>query len=116
MPPIPAWYEGRAAIATFFRTTAFTYPGKWRLFPTHANASPAFGVYRWYAVTGVYRLFGLLVLEMIGVQIAHMVAFLDLSSLSQFALPDAILPSQERPLLFTKRAEENGPFQKYPLR
>jgi RNA polymerase sigma-70 factor (ECF subfamily) len=40
MPPIPAWFQGRAAIATFFQTITFTYPGKWRLLPTHANASP----------------------------------------------------------------------------
>jgi len=50
MPPIPTWFQGRTAIATFFQTTTFTFPGKWRLLPTCANASPAFGVYRWHAV------------------------------------------------------------------
>ena len=88
MPPIPGWFQGRAAITTFFRTTVFTVPGKWRLLPTHANASPAFGLYRWEASAGVYRLFGLLVLGMVGEQIAHMVTFLELSSPSPFALPD----------------------------
>jgi RNA polymerase sigma-70 factor, ECF subfamily len=88
MPPIPAWFQGRAAITTFFQTTTFTFPRKWRLLPTRANASPAFGVYRWHAETGAHRLFGLLVLNVVGEQIAHMVAFLDLSSLSPFALPD----------------------------
>ena len=116
MPPIPAWFQGRAAIATFFQTITFTYPGKWRLLPTHANASPAFGVYRWDAETGLYRLFGLLVLEMLGDLIAHMVAFLELSSLWPFALPDTLLPTQERPFLFVKRAEENGQFPKNLLR
>jgi RNA polymerase sigma-70 factor, ECF subfamily len=116
MPPIPAWFQGRAAITTFFQTTTFTYPGKWRLLPTYANASPAFGVYRWHAEAGVYQLFGLLVLEMMGEQVAHMVAFLELSSLLPFALPDTLLPSQERPILVVKRAEENGPFPKHLLR
>jgi RNA polymerase sigma-70 factor (ECF subfamily) len=94
MPPIPAWFQGRAAITTFFHTTTFTSPGKWRLLPTHANASPAFGLYRWHAEAGVYRLFGLLVLEMLGEQIAHMVTFLELSSLLPFALPDTLLSPQ----------------------
>ncbi len=93
MPPIPGWFQGRAAIATFLRTTVFTFPGKWRLFPTRANASPAFGLYRWEAEAGVYRLFGLLVLGMVGEQIANMVTFLELSSLPPFALPDTFPPS-----------------------
>jgi RNA polymerase sigma-70 factor, ECF subfamily len=116
MPPIPAWFQGQAAIATFFQTITFTYPGKWRLLPTHANASPAFGVYRWHAEAGVYRLFGLLVLEMMGEQIAHMVAFLELASLLPFALADTLLLPQERPFLSFKYAEENGPFPKNLLR
>jgi RNA polymerase sigma-70 factor (ECF subfamily) len=90
MPPIPAWFEGRAAIATFFEMVTFTFPGKWRLLPTQANAAPAFGTYRWDAEGGVHRLFGLIVLSMMGEQIAHIVAFLDLSSLSPFALPGTL--------------------------
>lgn len=97
MPPIPAWFQGRAAITAFFETVTFTFPGKWRLLPTLANASPAFGVYRWHVETGMYRLFGLLVLSMRGEQIASMVAFLDLSSLAPFALPVALPPDEGRP-------------------
>jgi RNA polymerase sigma-70 factor (ECF subfamily) len=88
MPPIPAWFQGRAAIAMFFQTITFTFPGKWRLLPTRANASPAFALYRWHAEKGVYRLFGLLVLGLMGEQIVNMVTFLELSSLAPFALPD----------------------------
>jgi RNA polymerase sigma-70 factor (ECF subfamily) len=90
MPPIPAWFEGKAAIAMFFETVTFTFSGKWRLLSTHANASPAFAVYRCDTEAGVHRLFGLLVMSMMGEQIAHMVAFLDLSSLAPFALPDTL--------------------------
>jgi RNA polymerase sigma-70 factor, ECF subfamily len=95
MPPLPDWFQGRAAITTFFRTTVFTFPGKWRLLPTRANGSPAFGLYRWEAEAGGYRLFGLLVLGMVGEQIANMVTFLELSSLSSFALPPTF-PSSSR--------------------
>jgi RNA polymerase sigma-70 factor (ECF subfamily) len=92
MPPIPAWFQGRAAIATLFQTTIFTIPRQWRLHPTHANASPAFGLYRWHAETDVYQLFGLLVLGIVDEQIASTVVFLELSSLSSFSLPLRLPP------------------------
>ncbi len=60
MPPMPAWYQGRAAIATLFQNTIFTIPRQWHLHPTHANASPAFGLYRWQGEHDLYQLFGLL--------------------------------------------------------
>src|SRR5229473_3068533 len=107
MPPTPGWFQGRVAIATFFRTTVFTFPGKWRLLPTRANASPAFGLYRWHAETGVYRLFGLLVLGMVGEQIANTVTFLELSNLSPFALPDTF-PSSA-PNALSCHPKESGP-------
>lgn len=92
MPPIPGWCQGRDAIATLLRTYVFTAStqGQWHLHPTHANASPAFGLYMWHAETGVYRLFGLLVLSVVGEQIANTVVFLDLSCLSSFALPPTL--------------------------
>ena len=92
MPPIPTWYQGRAAIATWF-DRSFAIHGQWRFHPTHANASPAFGIYRWNAEEGVYRLFGLLVLGIVDEQIANIVVFLELSSLSPFALPDTFPPA-----------------------
>jgi RNA polymerase sigma-70 factor, ECF subfamily len=87
MPPISVWYQGRAAIAAFFQSLTFTYPDKWRLLPTHANGSPAFGMYRWNAEAGTHQLLGLMVLEVVGEQISNIVVFLDLPTLSPFALP-----------------------------
>lgn len=87
MPPIPAWFQGRAAIATLLSTRVFTPGRHWRLLPTRANGSPACGLYRREAEAGIYQLFGLLVLVVVGEQIGSLVAFLDLSSLSSFALP-----------------------------
>src|SRR5579864_9533027 len=92
MPPIPVWFQGRAAIATRLSTNIFTPGRQWRLLPTRANGSPAFGLYRREAEAGVYQLFGLVVLGVVGEQIASLVAFLEVSSLSSFALPPT-LPS-----------------------
>ncbi len=90
MPPIPAWFQGRAAIATRLSTSIFTPGRHWRLLPTRANGSPAFGLYRREAEAGVSQLFGLVVLGVEGEQIASLVAFLELSSLSSFALPPTL--------------------------
>ena len=74
MPPIPAWVQGRAAIATLLSTSLF------------ANGSPAFGLYERRTGASSYQLVGLLVLGVVGEQIGSLVAFLELSSLSSFAL------------------------------
>ena len=92
MPPIPAWFQGRAAIATVLSTSIFTPGRQRRLLPTHANGSPAFGLYQREAGADAYQLFGLLVLGVVGEQIGSLVAFLEPSSLSSFALPPT-LPS-----------------------
>ncbi len=91
MPPIPAWFQGRAAIATLLSTRIFTPGRQWRLLPTRANASPAFGLYQREAEAGVYQLVGLIVLGVVDEQIGSLVAFLELSSLSSFALPPTFL-------------------------
>ncbi|GCE11769.1 RNA polymerase subunit sigma-70 [Tengunoibacter tsumagoiensis] len=88
MPPIPAWFQGRKAIETLFRTSIFSMAQQWRLLPTHANASPAFGLYKHNTETATYQLFGLLVLDFDGELIANTVTFLELHSLLPFALPD----------------------------
>jgi len=92
MPPIPAWFQGRAAIATRLSTSIFTPGRQWRLLPTRANGSPAFGLYRREAEADVYQLFGLVVLGVVGEQIGSLVTFLELSSLSSFALPPTLPP------------------------
>ncbi len=90
MPPIPAWFQGRVAIATLLSTRIFTPSRHWRLLPTRANGSPAFGLYRQEAGADVYQLFGLVILGVDGEQIASLVAFLELSGLSSFALPPTL--------------------------
>jgi RNA polymerase sigma-70 factor (ECF subfamily) len=90
MPPHPVWFQGKAAIARLFQTPLFSHPRQRRLLPTSANGSPACGLYQWDPRAGVYQLFGLVVLGVVGEQIASIVAFLDLSSLSFFALPPTL--------------------------
>jgi RNA polymerase sigma-70 factor (ECF subfamily) len=92
MPPLPLWVQGRAAIAALFQTPLFTAARYRHLLQTRANGSPAFGIYRWDAEAGVYQLFGLVVLDVAGEQIAHLVAFLDPESFSSFALPPTLPP------------------------
>jgi RNA polymerase sigma-70 factor (ECF subfamily) len=93
MPPLPVWFQGRAAIATLLSTRIFTPGRQWCLLPTSANGSPAFGLYQREAEADVYQLFGLVVLGVVGEQIASLVAFLELSNLSPFALPPTLPPS-----------------------
>ena len=91
MPPLPIWFQGRVAIATRL-ATRILIPGRyWHLLPTRANGSPACGLYRWEAGADIYQLFGLVVLGVVGEQIGSLVAFLELSSLSSFALPPTFL-------------------------
>jgi RNA polymerase sigma-70 factor (ECF subfamily) len=93
MPPIPAWFQGRAAIATLLSTRIFTPGRQWRLLPVRANGSPAFGLYQREAEADVSQLFGLVVLGVVGEQIGSLVSFLELSSLSPFALPPTLASS-----------------------
>src|SRR5437764_1055163 len=43
MPPLPVWFDGRAAIERFLRAgpLAGAGAGRWRMLPAEANAQPA---------------------------------------------------------------------------
>ncbi len=92
MPPRPVWFHGRAAIATVLATRIFTSGRQRRLLPTRANGSPAFGLYQQEAGADVFQLIGLVVLSIEGEQIASLIAFLEPSGLSSFALPPTLPP------------------------
>lgn len=93
MPPQPVWFRGRAAIAAVLATRIFTPGRKRRLLPTRANGSPAFGLYQREAGADAYQLLGLIVLDVVGEQIGSLVAFLEPSLLSSFALPPTLMSS-----------------------
>ncbi len=90
MPPLPVWYQGRAAISTVLATYIFTPGRKRRLLPRRANGSPAFGLYQREPGAENYRLLGLIVLCIEGEQVASLVAFLEPSILSHFDLPPTL--------------------------
>jgi RNA polymerase sigma-70 factor (ECF subfamily) len=96
MPPLPVWYQGRAAIATVLETYIFTPGRQRRLLPTRANGCPAFGLYQREPGAEALQLIGLLVLSVEGEQIANLVAFLEPSMLSSFTLPPNFTPLSER--------------------
>lgn len=90
MPPIPAWVAGRADIAALLQLRVFPPGRQWRLLPTRANGSPAFGMYRREAGEDVYQLRSLWVLGVEGEQIGSIVVFLDVASFTAFGLPSTI--------------------------
>ncbi len=45
MPPLPAWFDGLAAVRAFIAERAFATP--WRLVPTTVNAQPGLVCYQW---------------------------------------------------------------------
>ena len=77
MPPLPLWYQGRAAIRWFFETQLFAGEPKarFRLVATKANGSPAFATYQ-RDEAGPYRLGALQVLTIEQGQIAEIHDFL----------------------------------------
>ncbi len=89
MPPIPAWYRGRADIAAFLTRHLFNgSQARMRLLPTRANGCPAFAVYQ-DTDTGVYRPAALHVLTLSGGLIAGLDDFIvsDGRPFSRFGLP-----------------------------
>jgi len=81
MPPLPLWYQGRAAIRWFFETQLFTGEarGSFRLVATRANGSPAFATYQ-RDEAGPYRLGAIQVLTIEDNRIAEIHDFLAIGS------------------------------------
>jgi RNA polymerase sigma-70 factor, ECF subfamily len=94
MPPVPAWFSGRASVVRFLQGFLFSRPdaaGLLRLRPTRANGAPAFAVYE-RGAGGVYRPSALQVLTLAGEQIAQIDDFLsaDPRRYARFGLPAAL--------------------------
>lgn len=93
MPPYPSWYAGRDAIRALLVAIPFrsTEKKRWRLYPTHANAQPAFIVYGAQEATNAYRASSLQILTLdpsqSPKQIAKMTIFLDPSLFTSFGYP-----------------------------
>jgi len=66
MPPIPSWYRGREAIRAILLAAPFGsgVQKRWRMFPTRANAQPAFVVYAADASKSSYQAYGVQVVTL----------------------------------------------------
>ncbi|HET6952968.1 MAG TPA: sigma-70 family RNA polymerase sigma factor [Acidimicrobiales bacterium] len=88
MPPMPAWYQGKEAIACFLRHVAFR--SRWRHLPTRANGQPAVGCYMWVELEGAYVAAALDVLTLAGDRIAAVTAFVDPRAVAVCGLPERL--------------------------
>jgi hypothetical protein len=75
MPPIPTWYQGRAAVAAFLVRVPLAGRSRWRLVPNRANGQPAFGTYNWDAERKGFVPHEILALTLDGAQIAEITRF-----------------------------------------
>jgi RNA polymerase sigma-70 factor (ECF subfamily) len=91
MPPIPTWFEGRDAVATFLRARPFSGRRAWRLLPTRANGQLAVAEYVGDGATA-FRPHGITVLTLAGPRIEEMTAYLMPELFDRFGLPDHIRP------------------------
>lgn len=88
MRPLPVEYQGQSAARHFFESVAF--PGgtpRYRLAATRANGQPAFGCYLRDPEEGRSHACGLVVLTIVGDQIAAIDRFVDNSLMPRFGLP-----------------------------
>lgn len=91
MPPIPSWYQGRAAILAILTIGPFRTDerNRWKLRPTSANGQPAFIFYQADQSQDIYRAFGVQVvtLDRQTGQIAEMIIFKAPSLAAHFGFP-----------------------------
>jgi RNA polymerase sigma-70 factor, ECF subfamily len=91
MPPIPTWFRGARVIGDFLAGGLFAgdAAGRWRLEPTGANLQPAFGLYAFEPVKGVYQPYAVQVLrfEAGGEAIIEIISFADPRLFPRFNLP-----------------------------
>jgi RNA polymerase sigma-70 factor, ECF subfamily len=95
MRPLPVEYQGRSAARHFFESVAF--PGgtpRYRLVATRANGQPAFGCYLRDPEDGRSHACGLVVLTIVGDQIAAIDRFVDNGLMPRFGLPRT-LPEED---------------------
>jgi RNA polymerase sigma-70 factor (ECF subfamily) len=94
MPPFPAWFSGRDAIAAFM-STVFARGGTFSFMPTQANGQPAVALYR-QRDDDVYRFLHLQVFTLDAHGIARIDGFHDKRLAVAFGLP-AELPGPAAP-------------------
>jgi RNA polymerase sigma-70 factor (TIGR02960 family) len=88
MPPLPAWFSGRADIGRFLAGRMFATP--WRLVPISANGQLAFACYQGQEAgqgAGRFRLGAINVVGLRGGRVAELAGFIDPALHRHFGLP-----------------------------
>ena len=83
MPPLPAWFDGRAAVERFLHERLFATP--WRLRQIAANGQPGFACYQ--RAGGSFRLGAVNVLSLRDGEIAWIAGFVDPGLYRHFDVP-----------------------------
>lgn len=84
MPPLPAWFDGRAAVRRFLVDRVFAT--SWRLVPTRANGQLALACYQQDPDDGAFRLGAVNVLTLRAGRINAITGFLDPATHTGFHL------------------------------
>lgn len=85
MPPLPAWFDGREAVARFMRERMFAL--QWRVIPTTVNGQVALACYQRTDEGTPYELGGITALTIIDDRIAALTSFLVPMIDERFGLP-----------------------------
>ncbi|WP_328988868.1 RNA polymerase subunit sigma-70 [Kribbella sp. NBC_01245] len=85
MPPLPAWFEGRANVGAFLTERMFVAP--WRVRPIWANGQPALVCYM-RNEAGRFALTGVTVLSIRDGRISWLASFIDPAMLARYGLPE----------------------------
>ncbi|MFL6696366.1 MAG: RNA polymerase subunit sigma-70 [Vitreoscilla sp.] len=85
MPPLPAWFDGRAAVARFIVDRLFATP--WRLVPLRANGQPGFACYIRMPGQTRYRLGAINLLSIRDGRISAINGFLDPALHGRLGIP-----------------------------
>jgi len=92
MPPLPVWYQGRAAIRTLIAGTILfgEANGRWKLLPIRTNGQPGFAFYRIDELTQKYHPFALQVLTIDKGMISDATTFGFPTLFQYFGLPSVL--------------------------
>ena len=86
MPPYLTWFGGRDSVGAFLASRVLTARDTWRMVPVSANGQSAFALYK-REHGDVHRAHSVQVLNLAGLNIAHIVTFQDPSLFVTFDLP-----------------------------
>jgi len=86
MPPIPTWYRGRDAVATFLARHPLADDRRWRLVPARVNGQLAFAHYLWDASEEKFLPHSVDVITLDGARIEEITAFLTPGPFARFGL------------------------------